>query len=93
MHYISTDSNDAELTPAPLMTPSEDAAVLIPVDILPAFKTPAVQVLTLYSGMPTEIMERDITSRLERWEVYRWSWDVWLALAHRCPDWFGLFRH
>lgn len=39
----------------------------IPVDILPSFKTPAVQVLTLYPGMPTEIMERDITSRLERW--------------------------
>ncbi len=39
----------------------------VPVDILPSFKTPAVQVLTLYPGMPTEIMERDITSRLERW--------------------------
>lgn len=39
----------------------------IPVDILPSFKTPAVQVLTLYPGMPTEIMERDITSRIERW--------------------------
>jgi multidrug efflux pump subunit AcrB len=39
----------------------------IAVDILPSFKTPAVQVLTLYPGMPTEIMERDITNRLERW--------------------------
>lgn len=39
----------------------------IPVDILPLFKTPAVQVLTLYPGMPTEIMERDITNRIERW--------------------------
>jgi len=39
----------------------------IPVDILPSFRTPAVQVLTLYPGMPTEIMERDITSRIERW--------------------------
>ncbi len=39
----------------------------IPVDILPSFKTPAVQVLTLYPGMPTEIMEKDITNRLERW--------------------------
>jgi hypothetical protein len=37
------------------------------VDILPSFKTPAVQVLTLYPGMPTEIMERDITNRIERW--------------------------
>src|SRR3990172_8605385 len=39
----------------------------IAVDILPLFKTPAVQVLTLYPGMPTEIMERDITNRIERW--------------------------
>ena len=36
-------------------------------NILPSFKTPAVQVLTLYPGMPTEIMERDITNRIERW--------------------------
>lgn len=39
----------------------------IAIDILPSFKTPAVQVLTLYPGMPTEIMERDITNRIERW--------------------------
>src|SRR5713226_1950217 len=39
----------------------------IAVDILPSFRTPAVQVLTLYPGMPTEIMERDITNRIERW--------------------------
>src|SRR6058998_282262 len=39
----------------------------LPTDILPAFKTPAVQILTLYPGMPAEVMERDITSRLERW--------------------------
>ncbi len=39
----------------------------IPVDILPQFKTPAVQILTLYPGMPTDIVERDITNRLERW--------------------------
>src|SRR5437870_9475363 len=38
-----------------------------PTDILPRFKTPAVQVLTLYPGMPAEVMEKDITSRLERW--------------------------
>jgi len=38
-----------------------------PTDILPTFKTPAVQVLTLYPGMPAEVMERDITTRLERW--------------------------
>ncbi len=39
----------------------------MPLDILPQFKTPAVQILTLYPGMPTELMERDITNRLERW--------------------------
>src|SRR5258708_28054660 len=39
----------------------------IPVDILPSFKTPAVQILTLYPGMPAEIVERDMTNRLERW--------------------------
>src|SRR5438876_6752927 len=39
----------------------------LPTDILPQFKTPAVQVLTLYPGMPAEVMERDITTRLERW--------------------------
>src|SRR5713101_586175 len=43
------------------------ALTRIPTDILPTFKTPAVQVLTLYPGMPAEVMERDITSRLERW--------------------------
>ena len=39
----------------------------IPTDLLPIFKTPAVQILTLYPGMPPEVVERDITSRLERW--------------------------
>lgn len=39
----------------------------IPADILPIFKTPAVQILTLYPGMPTDVMERDITNRIERW--------------------------
>ncbi|MFQ5844904.1 MAG: efflux RND transporter permease subunit, partial [Planctomycetota bacterium] len=39
----------------------------IPTDLLPEFKTPAVQILTLYPGMPAEVMERDIMSRLERW--------------------------
>jgi multidrug efflux pump subunit AcrB len=43
------------------------AAGRIPTDILPTFKTPAVQILTLYPGMPAEVMEKDITSRLERW--------------------------
>lgn len=39
----------------------------LPTDILPRFRTPAVQILTFYPGMPAEIMEKDITSRLERW--------------------------
>ena len=29
----------------------------IPVDILPSFQTPAVQILTFYPGMPAEIMK------------------------------------
>src|SRR5436305_6131034 len=43
------------------------AIVSLPVDILPAFKTPAVQVLTYYNGMPAESVERTITNRIERW--------------------------
>ncbi len=43
------------------------AAMRMPADILPLFRTPAVQILTLYPGMPTETMERDITNRIERW--------------------------
>src|SRR5213083_1487458 len=39
----------------------------LPTDLLPKFKTPAVQVLTLYPGMPADVVERDMTSRLERW--------------------------
>jgi multidrug efflux pump subunit AcrB len=39
----------------------------LPTDILPTFKTPAVQVVTFYPGMPAEVMEKDITSRIERW--------------------------
>ncbi|MFN2375788.1 MAG: efflux RND transporter permease subunit [Candidatus Binatia bacterium] len=39
----------------------------LPADLLPMFKTPAVQIVTFYPGMPPEVMERDITSRLERW--------------------------
>ncbi len=43
------------------------ALTRLPVDILPQFTTPAVQILTLYPGMPTEVMENDVTNRLERW--------------------------
>ncbi|MBA3830581.1 MAG: efflux RND transporter permease subunit [Chthoniobacterales bacterium] len=39
----------------------------LPTDILPTFRTPAVQVVTFYPGMPAEVMEKDITSRIERW--------------------------
>ncbi len=39
----------------------------IPVDLLPIFPVPAVQIVTFYPGMPPEVMERDIMSRLERW--------------------------
>src|SRR3989441_12729168 len=43
------------------------AAIRIPTDLLPIFKPPAGQILTLYPGMPADVMERDITTRLERW--------------------------
>ena len=39
----------------------------MPVDILPKFEKSAMQVLTLYPGMPAEVVEKDITSRMERW--------------------------
>ena len=39
----------------------------LPADLLPQFKTPAVQIVCFYPGMPPEVMERDIMSRLERW--------------------------
>ena len=35
----------------------------IPIDILPVFKSPAVQVLTFYGGMPADSIEKDITTR------------------------------
>ena len=43
------------------------SAYLIPIDILPVFKSPAVQVLTFYGGMPASSVEKDITNRMERW--------------------------
>src|SRR5437764_12578927 len=43
------------------------AVLTIPKDILPAFKSPAVQVLTFYGGMPAANVENDITNRMERW--------------------------
>jgi multidrug efflux pump subunit AcrB len=39
----------------------------VPRDILPVFRSPAVQVLTFYGGMPAKEIEKDITIRMERW--------------------------
>ena len=39
----------------------------IPTDLLPQFETSAVQIVTFYPGMPPEVMEKDIMSRLQRW--------------------------
>jgi multidrug efflux pump subunit AcrB len=39
----------------------------IPADLLPTYKTSAVQIITFYPGMPPEVMEGDIMSRLQRW--------------------------
>jgi multidrug efflux pump subunit AcrB len=43
------------------------ALALIPSDILPAYRAPAVQVLTFYNGMPATSVEADVTNRMERW--------------------------
>ena len=40
---------------------------IIPADILPVYRSPAVQVLTFYNGMPATSVEADITNRMERW--------------------------
>jgi multidrug efflux pump subunit AcrB len=42
------------------------AAVSIPIDILPVFRSPAVQTLVFYGGMPAASIEKNITARLER---------------------------
>ena len=43
------------------------ALTRIPIDILPVFKAPAVQVITYYQGMPASSIEKTITNRIERW--------------------------
>jgi multidrug efflux pump subunit AcrB len=43
------------------------SAFSIPVDILPVSKTPAVEVLTYFQGMPASSIEKTITNRIERW--------------------------
>jgi len=40
---------------------------IIPMDILPVFKSPAVQTLTFYGGMSADSVANDITNRMERW--------------------------
>jgi multidrug efflux pump subunit AcrB len=40
---------------------------LIPIDILPIFRSPAVQTLTFYNGMSANSIAHDITNRMERW--------------------------
>ncbi len=42
------------------------ALALIPADILPVYKSPAVQVLTFYNGMAATTVESSITARMER---------------------------
>ncbi len=39
----------------------------IPADLLPTYKTSAAQIVCFYPGMPPEVMEQDIMSRLQRW--------------------------
>ncbi len=39
----------------------------IPADLLPTYRTSAAQIVCFYPGMPPEVMERDIMSRLQRW--------------------------
>ena len=60
------------------------AIVSIPVDILPAFKVPAVQVLTYYNGMPARSVERTLTDRIERW-VNQSPGVGQRRVAGRCP--------
>ena len=39
----------------------------IPADLLPTYKNSAAQIVCFYPGMPPEVMEGDIMSRLQRW--------------------------
>jgi multidrug efflux pump subunit AcrB len=43
------------------------ALTMIPMDILPVFKAPAVQTLTFYGGMSANAVANDISNRMERW--------------------------
>ena len=44
------------------------AAAALPVDILPPFKSPAVQVLTFYGGMPASAVENEC-GELPAWSL------------------------
>src|SRR5205085_4889911 len=50
-----------------ILTLGLTAVAALPADILPAFNTPAVQILTFYAGMPAASVEKTITNRIERW--------------------------
>jgi multidrug efflux pump subunit AcrB len=39
----------------------------IPADLLPTYEISAAQIVCFYPGMPPEVMEQDIMSRLQRW--------------------------
>lgn len=41
--------------------------VMLPKDLLPSANLPAVQILSFYSGMPVEHVEKNLTSRFERY--------------------------
>src|SRR5216684_4002579 len=43
------------------------AILSIPIDILPVNRSPAVQVLPFYTGMPATLVEKNLSNRLERW--------------------------
>src|SRR5262245_51147315 len=49
-----------------LMLGGAVALASIPADILPAYRSPAVQVLTFYNGMAATSVESAITARVER---------------------------
>src|SRR5262245_46025937 len=42
-------------------------ALAVPIDILPVNRSPGVQVLTFYSGMPASMVEKALSIRVERW--------------------------
>src|SRR5690348_5186141 len=43
------------------------AVVRLPKDLLPASNLPAVQIISFYTGMPVDYVEKSITARYERY--------------------------